>query len=323
MSNKSCTYVNGVVSALSNSLITKETFLRLIEAKSYKEFLTLLQETPFYNGSEEASSFDLQNTLIKQAQLLAEFVKRESPTDEFVNFFLLPYDYMNIANFCKCQISNQEFEKFVDCEGIYSLTQIKDYILSKKYNNFNNEFIEKSLKDFEFLIQEQVIDTAEIDTKFKIHMYENLLKVCSKNKILKNILCLQIDVENISVAMRAKTQFELEHQLIDGGEIAREDLIKIFKKDKSVLAKITNKKLYAFVKLAFSENKLESFVNFEVNKNNLIVSTLANKLYEINTIEPFILYCYKKQIEIKNIRLIASYIENNLNLNIKKRILGV
>ena len=37
--------------------------------------------------------------------------------------------------------------------------------------------------------------------------------------------------------------------------------IKIFKKDKSVLAKITNKKLYSFVKLAFSENKLESFVN--------------------------------------------------------------
>lgn len=318
---KSNLYTNGVVSALSNSLITKETYTRLIDAKSYDEAFGVLSETSFGAGIENQNATSREEILNFETKKLIEFVKRESPIDEFVDFFLLSFDYANISNYCKCQVLGVDFLPYVDAEGTFTLSQIKENISSKHYDNFNNSFLKKALLKFDS-VSATAEEGWEVDFIFKKYMYQNLLKVCSKQKILKELVTHKIDAENLSVAMRAKTQFQLESQLLEGGTLNKQIFIKIFRKEKNVLSDIKSECLKQMAKLCLLADN-SGYSDFEVLKNTIELKLLASKQFDIESIAPFVIYVYKVLTQIKNIRLILSYQFNNLRDKISSKLLEV
>jgi len=320
MSN-SCIYASGVVASLYNKLITKDCFLRMIEAPTSKEALSILQETSFGSGVVIDSPFEIEKVLTSETKKLINFVKTESPSYDFTSFFLLPYDYYNISAVCKALILTQSEEAFVQSEGLYTINKIKDIISTKKYEEFNNKFMTSCLQEFFNLASKNIVKGYEVDYLFKKYMYLNLQEIAKKNKILNTILKLNLDIENISVAMRSSTQFVFESQKVINGYLSDEELVKIFKKDRSVLNSIKNDQIKKFVTLALSENKDNSFVDFEIYKNKFLFPILTPHKYDNETIMPFMLYCYTCQAQIKNVRLIMSYKNNNLSDKIKKRFL--
>ena len=152
-------------------------------------------------------------------------------------------------------------------------------------------------------------------------MFENLKDVVKKDKTLLEIVDMKIDIENISVAMRSSTQYSFEAQLLKNATLKTETLQKIFNKDDSVLSDIKNEYLKQFVKLALSKDSKKSYVKFEILKNNFIFKYLKAKRLDINSTAPFIYYCFQKEAEIKNVRLIMSYQCNDLKDKIKERFL--
>lgn len=318
---KSNLYTNGVVSALTNSLISKETFNRMIDAKNYDEAFSVLSETSFGSTSESESINSREEILNLETKKLLNFVKTESPSEEFTKYILLTYDYANILNFCRCQLLGIDFLSYVEAEGLYTLSQIKEYILSKHYDNFNNTFIKEALIKFNDISATNV-DGWEVDFIFKKYMYQNLLQVCFKQKVLKGLIINKIDAENLSVALRAKTQFQLESQLLEGGSLTKNTLIKIFKREKNVLSGIKQPILNQMAKLCMSEDSLR-YSKFEKIKNTIELKLLLPKQYDIESIAPFVLYVYKVLTQIKNVRLILSYQFNNLKDKIVPKFLEV
>ena len=316
--NKGVLYSNGVVASLTQNLLTKEFLNRLSECSSIENLKSLLEETSFSLSEDDQT---INEKMQIELDKLVEFVKTESPNDKFTQFFLLPFDYENLQTICKCLVCNLDFNKYLQTEGIFTNDQIKNNVTSKTYKNFNNTFIEKSLKEFDKLFQEKTLNGWEIESIFKKNMYENLLKI-SSNSILNEIVNCQITIENISVSMRAKTQFELESQIINLGYLDKKKLLLIFNKDKSVLNVITNQYIEPFVKLALHGKTNENIVKFEKLRQSFIVKSLSKNKDNIQTFAPFAYYCYKKLSDIKNIRLAYSYAENGLNEEIKKRLIA-
>ena len=318
---KSNLYANGVASALSNSLITKETYARMIEAKNYNEALDVLSETSFGSGVENENITSREDILNFETKKLINFVKTESPLKEFEEYFLLTFDYANISSFCKCQSLGVDFLPYVEAEGIYTTAQIKEYILSKQYNNFNNPFIKQALVQFD-KIESLFSDGWEVDFIFKKYMYKNLLKLCSKYNILKELITNKIDAENLSVAMRATTHFQFEGQLLDGGNLNKQTLQKVFNKQKDAVNDIKNDTIKQLAKLCLTKES-SSYSKFEVIKNTLELRLFSEKQFEIETIAPFAMYVFKSLTQIKNVRLILSYQFNNLKDNIASKFLEV
>ena len=318
---KSLLYANGVVASLSNSLVSQETFNRLIEAHSNTEALSILQETAFGSGVAIDSPFEIDEVLSFETKKLVEFIKNESPLEELTKFLLLPFDYNNIAGVCKGIVLNQNPDEYFEAEGCYEIAKIKDYITTKRFEEFKNPFINYLLNQFLEQASKPKLNGQEIDFLFKKCMYNNLREVVRKNALLSKIVGYEIDIENISVAMRAKTQFHFEQQLLSGKALSKDKLLKIFGKDRSVIDEVTDPILQKFVKYALAEDRGNAVVDFEIYKNKYIFEILKPKKLEIESFAPFLLYVYTKWGEIKNIRLIMSYHNNNLGDRIKKRFL--
>ncbi len=318
---KSYLYANGVVSALSTKLITKDCFNRMIEAKSNIEALNILQETAFGSGLTIDSPFEIEELTTFETKKLLNFIKEESPSEELTNLFLLPYDYSNIAGVCKAIVLNQDEIDFVEVEGLYEISKIKDLISSKRFEAFNNPFIENCLKDFQELSVKNLNMGYEIDLIFKTYLYKNLLDMSKKSKLINEIVNIYISIENISIAMRSNNVFIMQQQLLKGGFLTEDNLLKVFNKDNSVLSEIKNNVVKKFVEIALMDDNKEAFVRFEILKNNFVFSMLLPRKYDNDSLTPFALYCFEREAQIKNVRLIMSYQNNNLSKEIKKRFL--
>jgi len=316
---KSAIYANGVVSSLSKDLLSKEFLKKLAESKDVSQFCSLLQESAFF-GAFNLEENDFDETMKKVLIYLVDFVKNESPNLAFSKIFLLPFDYQNVYSFLTCELSNKNFEEFVDAEGNYSLNQIKEYIVSQKLDGFKNDFLKNAILFFERLKDENPIDSQEIDTYFKQQLYKNMLKIVGHDKVLNGIVRTKIDIENISCAMRSKTQFELEGLYIQGGTLSKEDIKNVFLK-KKIEVDDSNIILKKFLKCAYDDKKVSSYSNFERMRNMVEIDILMTSEREVESDVPFMLFCYKKLVEIKNLRLISSCIKNNINDKISKKLL--
>ena len=319
-SKKSAIYANGVVSSLSKDLLSKEFLKKLAESKSTDDFCSLLQESSFFGAYnfEENSFEDIMKMALSN---LANFVKTESPNLAFSKIFLLGYDYHNVYSFLTCELTNENFEDYVDVEGNYSLSQIKEYIVSQSLDNFKNEYLKNSIMFFEKLKAEEPIDMREIDTFFKQQMFKNMLDVAKRDKILYRLIKTKIDIENISCAMRAKTQFELEGLFVAGGVLSQDDIKNVFFKNKCDPKGDEQLYLKKFLKCAYDDKKVSAYLNFERMRNFVEIDLLKDYASEVESDIPFMLFCYKKLIEIKNLRLISSCIKNNLFDIIQKKLL--
>lgn len=318
---KNILYANSVVAALSNSLITKECLNRLVEAQNAKTALATLQETNFGSGVSIDSPFEIETLLNFETKKLLKFITQETPSTALEQYFLLQYDYNNIASFCKGLLLEQDTTDFVQAEGNYDWVKIKDLISSKNFKDFNNSYIEKALNEFQDYVGKKEVNGYEVDFLFKKYMFENLKDIVKKDKLLAEIVSLKIDIENISVAMRSSTQYTMDAQKLKNATLSNAVLLKIFNKDSSVLSEIKNPILQKFAKLALSNETENSYVKFEVLKNSFIFDCLKPKKFDVNTIAPFAYYCFQKESEIKNVRLIMSYQCNNLKDKIKERFL--
>ncbi len=313
-------YANGVVASLSNNLITKETFARMIDCKTNVEALSTLQETSFASGLVIETPFQIEELLNFETKKLLNFIKAESPIEELIWYFVLPYDYNNISAYCKSIVLNQSASTFIEAEGYYEISKIKEYVSSKSFDAFDNKFIKSALLEFQMLSSKPNIKGDEVDFIFKKYLYQNLREVCGKNQIIKKLVELKIDIENISCSMRANSQYHLEQQILDVATVNKETLLAIFNKNKDALYKVKDEILTKFVKLALQE-KAKSFIEYEKLRNQFPFMILEKNKDDINSIGPFATYCFKKDIEIKNVRLIFSYHNNNLSDQIKKRFL--
>ena len=147
------------------------------------------------------------------------------------------------------------------------------------------------------------------------------LWVINDEKRNTDYVSMLIDIENISSAMRTKSQFELEGLFIQGGTLSKEEIKNVFLKNKLELESSEKMFLKKYLKCAYDEKKTQAYLNFERMRNMVELDILKGYESEVESEIPFMLFCFKRLVEIKNLRLISSCIKNGLGENISKKLL--
>ena len=143
-------YSNGVVSVLEGKLLKKETYNKIIDAKSYNDAKRIFKELDSFvieneTIEEDKSIFDL---IFKYRQNLFEFIKRESPSNQIKDFFLTPLDYDNVSCVVKNNFVNNDLFKTIEISGNIKADKIVNAVKLKNFDLILDKALKNDLKEF-------------------------------------------------------------------------------------------------------------------------------------------------------------------------------
>lgn len=291
---------------LEKSLLTKQQFERLADAKDLDEAVKFLNETSYTSEVSKLDTVDnyervLSNTLNRTYKEVIELSSEKS----IVEVLYLKYLYHNLKVLVKEKILNEDFNSMY-C-GLY-----EDEILKFK-QDVMDENLEVSC-DYKRALDlfEKTKDPQDIDIFLDNKCFKNILQI-SKNfnlNMIEDYFKALIDFININTFIRCKKQNQvkdiLEKSLIDGGNIEKEEIISIFFREIEILeSKFKSVKISKVLSLIVEEYKnTSSLKNFEKYKDDY----LMNIIKDANSInygaEVIFAYLIAKEMEIKNLRLV-------------------
>ena len=317
--NKGYLYTNGVIAAISNKLIKKETYLKMIESNSLDNAISLLNSTSFTNGKKINSVYDVKSLLDVEEININKFLKKECPISEFIDYINCLNDYRNLEYFYKSKFFNLNVNENNILEGKYSISIIKECLNLNKFDDLKSRFIKELFEKISQFKDKQK-DWVKIDYCFKAECYKNLFFIVKNNKILFEIFKNKIDYQNINLCLRVKSFDEFKSQYLENGSLNLSFYETFYKTGNVSSLSSSNKVLDNLIKiLKFDSKEKLSILNKESNLIEL--KTLSGFNEDIESPVPFLKYYYRKILEIKNLRMIFSLKLNNLNLNIKDRFL--
>lgn len=274
-------FLSGRISSLEKKFIDYERLKKIIESKTFEEFINLLDGTfykfPVVSNLEEILKF-FENERLKIVKEI-----RETFEDEILDFFLLKYDYYNLAVI----VEGKESYSFYGTVNFYKLKE--------GYEKNDLSVIPEILIDaFRIIKSKEAIDEKLL--LLKIDYYRKIYKIAeSISEFLKNYVKIEIDFANIETYLN-KVLYEKRIEgkdIIENGEIKKEK----FFDDEKFWQKLKTK--YKKIKLPLNEK------NFEIEKYIALMDYLKEGRIKPYGIDKIISFYIAREIEIENLKKIT------------------
>ena len=271
-------FLSGKINSLEKKFIDYEKCEKLIECKTIEEFISLLEGTFFkfpvpIRKVEEIFDF-FENERVK----LIEEIKKIFE-GEFIFFFLLKYDYQNLANL----IENKN--------NYLSYGTTDFYILKDAYLNNNFSKISEILKDAIIKIKSK----NKMEEKLLIlknDYYEKIYGISKKiSDFINGYVKIEIDFANLNTYLNIKL-FEEEIEVkkfIKNGKIKREDFLDEEKLKKSFFSEYKNQ-------LILSEEEIE------MTRYKILIDYLKYARIKPDGIDKIVSFYLAREFEIENLQ---------------------
>ncbi|MEN8906881.1 MAG: V-type ATP synthase subunit C [Clostridiales bacterium] len=322
------TYAVSRIRAIEKNMIDKNFFDRIIESKTIKNVIGLLEEIEYGNIHENKSDdFDFEYMLEDESKKLKQLINEVTPGDDFIKTIFHINDYHNAKVVLK-GLSGIEYDDLLIDIGQISPEELKTIILEKELSFLPKnlkECIDICLNNSSILNDPKSIDIT-MDKAYLEELFESALK--TKNTYILNLVKMLIDIYNIKgwirIKKRDKNSWDLLNKiLVDKGKIDKKTYMNYMEKE-------LDESLDYFKYTDYGNLMTQSIEQFNENGNltqleklcdDYVVNYLKNSKVITFGIEPIISYIMAKQIEMKNLRIIITGKINNIpNDTIKERL---
>ncbi len=293
----------GIIRAKESTLLTFTDYERLVNMISYKDLYAELirlnlgyQELPYSKIKSNISSNFSKNIIFVYKEIIS-LIKNE----EIKKALLYEADFFNLKLIFKSKFYNDK--RFLD--GLIDLGFIgksniinfieKDILPFINEKNFDLSYIFVIIKNFNHDLSPFDFDIFldRILMKFRLNLTKN-------NDFLKDLCKKSIDFLNINLFLNNSSTY------LDFGYISKEEFsnMKIYNYEE----KLNIFKKYDYEKIAnilFNDKKID-FLNFELEKEKILLNISKQSIFFNFSIEPIICYLIKKLSEIKTIHRILS-----------------
>lgn len=304
-------YTSGIVKSLENKLLTREKLFKLKKVDR-NDFVKSLKELDFGFNEDET----LEELIHSETKKIKDLIDELSPNKKLTDLFYLTQDDLNTKILCKSLKFGISYEGILSDLGSLDAEKIIKIIFENDYSELKKSE-EKLYKSINELVKKDISSkdlSIEIDKMF----YEYAIKSCSSNNILLKYYKTLIDKANITMFIRcrllgwSKEQFSL--MVIAKGNISSEDLTSMYDLDNDALVEkiksYYNEKVSGILKTYFINN---DFSKLENSLDELLIEVVKEFRDDALNIGPLLYYYVSKLSEIKNIRLIYSNKEVQLN----------
>lgn len=297
---KNAEYVGAVCSFREKSIISQEKFEKML-TMSLPEAVKTLKDSGFGGGLETT---DAESLIRAEEDNLISFIKEYAPNDNFINFKLLNYDYHNANSIVRAENLNLNAKKMLIREGRYCIEVLSSFIKSGE-GDIESKFLKDAIAGAKKLFAEGKATGAKLDDIFLKAKYQEALSLVKKDKSLKAFVQAEIDGANVSTAIRSQNVEFLKEAFILGGNISLNDLVCFIETGK--LANSLKESVFGsvIIKTLADFKNGKALVEFEKVKDDYALSTLMKNKYTVEGYGIFYLYCYYKENEIKNARIVT------------------
>jgi len=321
-------YPNAKFEAVGNPFIKDKELNRLLDSKDLSEFKDSLNTLKDYDITGKNSQ-EIQQSLDDALIQTVDISRKDSAKkmNEFYDIYLEKIDAYMIKNELKNKLNGKEIDKTVANSAILPKTkQILEELAAAEKDK-----IPEILKNYGFDLEvtDAVLDDENdflaLDTAIDKHIIERLQKAklphnCEKGK--QKFVKRTIDINNIKRILRAK-QLSYDEKtclnlfLGDGQEIAAWKFKEMAQTDKisQIISSLEGTSYFDILKDSIEEYNKERSVQVLENSLDRLYLKLVEDISTQNyvNIGPTIRFLVSKEFEIRNLKIIAKGIGENMH----------
>lgn len=299
--------VNPLVRIRESSLLSKDTFERLVAADDLEQVSQILSNTVYqdYLGENFAYHFeqnlnhDIENTISELIDL--------APEKEVIWIYTMRYTFHNLKVLTKAQVLGQDYDYLCIYDGFYDIDTLKSAIKTG-VSQLPEDLMASILEVREYLEESKVIQGIDViyDRAF-LRMQRKIGEQLGYPELLDEIIGF-IDLTNIITAGRGivqnRSQAFMTGVLSSCGSIDKEELLRFCKEDEATFVDYLLNSTYGeLLQEALRDNKL-NFHFLEKIKDNFLTDHYVRATSVAFGPLPLLAYLNAKEVETKILRTI-------------------
>lgn len=299
------------IRALETRLLTKQDISALIHQQDYDSALGRLIQLGYSSADDDADAI-----IKKQGEQLNKLLNESVPDKSELDALYILNDYFNLKALVKCVAENKNPESYFIYPTIIDLSDFNENtagnsfaFLEDEYRVVAEEAFNMALKTENGRFSDVIIDRAAIDALGKY-------SESKKSGLLGEICAFQGDTANIRIALRcAATGQDSEYVSAAIGKCNKLDRDKLIKAcDSGVDA------LEQYLGATEYKNGLEVYRTspsaFEKWCDDEVINITKSAMYTSFGFAPVVSYFYRKNLEIKTVRMILSALKSDIDREI-------
>ena len=315
-------YANARAKALSKNLLGEDRLNRMVDAPTAEDAIKILSEVNFGDGISVDSAIDFEKLIDAEQKKFFAFLKENGSPENEAKFFLLKNDFHNAEVFIKSKHLKKDFEHITAPDGTIEKGVLKDLIMGDEYGNLPEQMGKALLQcDADFVggkASGQSIN--EIMTKA---YYEELFKVCEKDKTLSKIFVFKVDCVNIGIALRTRNFLLAKSAFLPHGKISNETLKDLSEENLESLAdKMKGTEYSSIISLAIEQKlKGDPLSAFEKAIDQYPLKLLEKEKYNFEGNFQYLSYCFTRVAEMNDVRIVLVGLINGFDkMEIKRKL---
>ncbi len=304
-------YTSGIVKSLENKLLSREKLIK-IKRTNADEFVKSLKELDYGNPN----ATNLEELIRYEMKKVKDLIEELSPDSKLTNLFFLEQDDLNIKLLYKKLLFGVSSDSLLTDLGSIKEKKIKKIILGNDLSDLSKQE-EKLFKELSQFPKES-ISSKDLSIWIDKKVYEYALLCCHSNSILLKYYKQKIDNSNIMMMIRNKilnwSKEQFLSMIISKGNISKEVFEKIYELDDEKLLKeiadSCDEKVVKVLKKYFANKE---FYKLENDLEQLLIEKISETKNDALNIGPLLYYYVAKNSEIKNIRML--YSNANVQIN--------
>lgn len=292
------------VRSMENRLLTKQKLMQMAEAKDAEEALRFLQDSD-YGKTPVRDVHDFEAMIQANLEEAYQAIGKLIPNETFMDIFRFKNDYHNIKVLIKEEISQVNGKKFLIQGGTIPVEELQKFFRERNYMempHIDAKAVEEAIELYAKTKNGSYIDSVLDKACFRV-MSEAAEKL-GIEYVVKYVRRLA-DVTNLKTLLRVRTLHRTEQELLDnlvpGGELRAETLVRALKSDSAV--SVLKETGYAGL---CAESMEQGFTAFEKACDDYLMDYVKEAKYKTLTPEPVAAYILAKETEAKCVRIIMT-----------------
>lgn len=292
------------VRSMENKLLTKQKLMQMAEAKDAEEAMRFLQDSDYGKTPvRDVHNFEamIQANLEEAYQAIGKLI----PNETFMDIFRFKNDYHNIKVLIKEEISQVNGKKFLIQGGTIPIEELQKFFRERNYMEMpyiDAKAVEEAIELYAKTKNGSYIDTVLDKACFR--MMSEAAEKLGIDYVVKYVRKLA-DVTNLKTLLRVRTLHRTEQEFLDnlvpGGELRTETLVRALKNDSAV--SVLKETGYASL---CAESMEQGFTAFEKACDDYLMDYVKEAKYKTLTPEPVAAYILAKEAEAKCVRIIMT-----------------
>lgn len=314
---------------METRLLTAARINRMTEASSIDELLRLLGETPYADSfSKLGSPWEFKAILEGEMKEVVKLIVELSMDPELTDIFRLRYDFHNLKVALKEHSGGEPMDLGYIALGTIPVERMRESVRGKGGAVVLPAHLRAAMEAVMGASLETP-DPKRIDITVDRAMFQTFVDITTRERclFLHELLKGEIDLINILSFFRIRREDGnkafFHESFLEGGTLSRDFMSNIFEENlDAVPARLSHTPYTLVVTEGLTHLQTHgSFVVFEKMREAFLLNYIRKANVIAFGIEPLIAYLYKKESEIRTIRIIFAGLLNNVpSQRIKERI---